>query len=498
MYIDHGFKDFAVFHSAEICLTELLMLFFTNTGKIRLRKKILLLAAAIMLSVTANYSINSLYAGSFTPPPLGPNPDSPPPFGEPPAEGMPPGGGPGMQDRMPTTFSGVFTQKGGSETKKGSVIIADQQDQSAMYLLKKGKLVVSEAVVKKTGNTSSDDGSNFYGLNAGILVSDEGILSMNDSSVQTDGEGANAVFSSGKGSSAVLSKVTIRTVKNSSRGVDATMGGAITGTDLDIETKGEHCAAVATDRGEGTITIIRGRMKTSGPGSPAIYSTGNISVTDAVMSAAGSEAAVIEGKNSITLVDTVLSGEKKCGAMLYQSFSGDAGVGTSVFKMTGGSLTSKEGPLFYITNTNAKVFLKNAKLSPASGVLISAQADRWGKKGSNGGHLEFNADGQVLKGDISADKISSVSVVLKNGSSFEGSISNASISLDADSVWSVKKDSFINALAINSGSNHDQFSQIKDNGHTIVYNSSLAENKWLEGEEYKLQGGGKLTPEKGL
>lgn len=39
--------------------------------------------------------------------------------------------------------------------------------------------------------------------------------------------------------------------------------------------------------------------------------------------------------------------------MIYQSMSGDADSGTSSFTMTGGSLTSKNGHVFHVTNTNA-------------------------------------------------------------------------------------------------------------------------------------------------
>ena len=44
----------------------------------------------------------------------------------------------------------------------------------------------------------------------------------------------------------------------------------------------------------------------------------------------------------MTLKNSSLTG-KKNGVMLYQSFSGDAQVGTSQFTMTGGSLTATGG-----------------------------------------------------------------------------------------------------------------------------------------------------------
>lgn len=139
--------------------------------------------------------------------------------------------------------------------------------------------------------------------------------------IGTGANGANGAFATGSGSLVILSGVVIKTTADGSRGVDATLSGSITCTDVDIITEGQHCAAIATDRGSGTITVTGGTMTTAEAGSPGIYSTGNITVSDSVITATGSEAAVIEGKNSISITDVTLSGAKKCRAMLYQSFS---------------------------------------------------------------------------------------------------------------------------------------------------------------------------------
>lgn len=57
----------------------------------------------------------------------------------------------------------------------------------------------------------------------------------------------------------------------------------------------------------------------------------NITVNNSVGNAAGSECAVVEGKNSITLNTTSLTGNVKNRVMLYQSFSGDANTGIARF-----------------------------------------------------------------------------------------------------------------------------------------------------------------------
>jgi len=264
--------------------------------------------------------------------------------------------------------------------------------------------------------------------------------------------------------------------------------------DVDITTEGQHFPALATDRGSGTITVMGGTMTTTGEGSPGIYSTGNITVSDSVITATGSEAAVIEGKNSISITNVTLSGAKKCGAMLYQSFSGDAEVGISIFKMSGGSLTAAVGPLFYITNTNSIIELKDADLTAISGTLLTACADRWGNTGSNGGVVTLKAENETLNGNITCDNISSVTVILQTALTShinpENTAGSMSLTLDSSSTWNVTGNSYLMSLKDEDSS----LANIKDNGYIVYYGAEESINSWLEGKTYTLTDGGKLTP----
>jgi hypothetical protein len=207
-------------------------------------------------------------------------------------------------------------------------------------------------------------------------------------------------------------------------------------------------------------------MTTAGEGSPAIYSTGAISAVDARMHAYGSEAAVIEGKNSITLNNVDLYGEEKCGVMLYQSFSGDAEVGTSILNITGGSLTAAKGPLFYTTNTQCEIKLNNAKLINPSGILIMAKADRWGNNGTNGADLKFTAEEENLAGNVTCDGISTIALNLKKNTSLKGTINSAKtaksirLALDKTSKWEVTGDSYLTSFEDEDST----LANIKDNG----------------------------------
>jgi len=395
------------------------------------------------------------------------------------------------------SLTGAYSANGETKTTTNENISATGVDQNAILASNGGNITISGATIIKSGDTTSDDESNFYGVNSGVVASGASNITISDSKINTDSEGSNAIFATGDGSVINVSNVIINTTKNSSRGLDATYNGTIIAKDVDITTNGTHCAALATDRGEGTVHLAGGTIKTTGTDSPAIYSTGNITATGATLSATGSEAAVVEGKNSITLYDSTISGENKNGVMLYQSMSGDSGVGTSYFNMTGGILTSTEGALFFITNTDSQINLKGVTLKNSSGVLLNAGATtRWGNQGSNGGNVTLNADSQTLEGSITCDNISTVALNLTNKSSLTSTINSAKTAksvilfLDKDSTWTVNGTSYLTSLT----DEDTDLSNIKDNGNTIYYDSSNSANSWLNGKTITLSGGGTLKP----
>ncbi len=274
-------------------------------------------------------------------------------------------------------------------------------------------------------------------------------------------------------------------------------------TDVDINTAGAHSAPIATDRGGGTITASGGTLLTTGQDSPCIYSTGSIVVSNVTCSAPGSEMAVIEGANFITLTNTALTTSKadKWGVMIYQSMSGDAQGAQGVFTMTGGSLadTTATGPLFYVTNSTGIITLKGVNVTAASGTLVKAATGNWGTSGSNGGTANLTADSQSLAGNLVADSISSIAVTLKNTSTLTGSIDadntakTVNLTLDSSSTWTVTADSHLTCLSDAGGISGSTVTNIAGNGHTVYYSQSACSA--LGGTTYTLNGGGYLQPE---
>jgi hypothetical protein len=265
----------------------------------------------------------------------------------------------------------------------------------------------------------------------------------------------------------------------------ASGGGKLTATGTTVSTTGHNSAALATDRGGGTISFTGGSLSTAGADAPLIYSTGTITATGTTGTASAAEAAVVEGSNSVTLNNSTLTG-KKNGVMLYQSFSGDAQVGTSQFTMTGGSLAATGGDAFYVKNTKATVLLKGgAKISASTGKLIDAVGS---------GIVTFTAQGETLTGDIVTDSTSSATVLLENGSSLTGTIDKAALTLDSSSKWAVGANSTVTTL-VGAVISNGEATNIVGGGHNVYYSKSASANSYLGGKTYTLAGGGELIPQ---
>ena len=260
-----------------------------------------------------------------------------------------------------------------------------------------------------------------------------------------------------------------------------TTGGGVTyAYNLTVETSGGSSAPIRTDRGGGTVYVDGGTYTSNGLGSPAIYSTADITVENATLISNLSEGVCIEGKNSITLVNCNLTATNtKCNGnakfldtiMIYQSMSGDADSGTSTFSMTGGTLTSNKGHVFHVTNTTAVISLDGVTIvnNDSDGILLSVCDDGW-SGGSNIATL--NATDQTLEGTILVGSDSKLTLNLAGSSTFTGTlsgvISNASgssvsgtigtvnVSIEAGSIWNLTADTYISSLTnngtVNTGS----------------------------------------------
>jgi hypothetical protein len=407
----------------------------------------------------------------------------------------------GNSSSSSATINAAYTVDGQTLVEDGKTYTANGADESAILVSNGGSITVTNASISSSGDSSSTDNSSFYGQNAVVLAQTNSSVTISDSTINSTGIGANGAFAAGENALVTLSNVTITASGNGGHAVMATLGGTMVLTNVNMTTSGGASSAIATDRGSGTITVTGGTVNVSGSNSAGIYSTGVITATDLTITSTGAEAAVIEGANSIILKNSALTStyDDKWGVMIYQSMSGDAEGSEGTYTMTGGSLsyTGSNGPLFYVTNTTANINLSGVALAVDSGILVNAAAGDWGNSGSNGGTVILTADGQALPGSIIADAISSVSLILNNGSSLTGAVNSgntaksASITLDDSSTWTLTADSHVTTItgAIVSGS---AVTNITGNGFNVYYDSSA--NPSLNGQTYSLVGGGSLIP----
>ena len=329
-------------------------------------------------------------------------------------------------------------------------------------------VTLKDITIEKTaGSSSNTEDGDFYGLNAGLLVLNGATATITGATVNTSVTNGNGVFSYGEGTVVNISDSTIRTTENNSGGIQTTGGGTMNATNLDVETQGNSAAAIRSDRGGGTVNVDGGSYVTNGTGSPAIYCTADISVSDATLTANASEGVVVEGKNSVALTDCEVTGnmsntyngdsdENIHCIMIYQSMSGDADVGEATFSAEGGSITAKTGDMFYITNTDCEITLKDVAFTLANDVFLRVEGNSssrgWGTEGANGGDVTLTADSQEFTGNILVDEISSLALTMKNGTSYEGAINpdgdggTVDVTLDDNSTWTLTGDSYITSF----------------------------------------------------
>lgn len=360
-----------------------------------------------------------------------------------------------------------------SALAEGTTYTATGDDESALDVSGTEQLTLSGVTVQKTGGSaSSADAASFRGVNAAVRVYDSAVLTISDSTITATAPNATGVFACDQGT-VYISDCQVSVTGGGAGGVQVAGGGTLIGSNLTVTSASK--AAIRSDRGGGTLILEGGSYTSTGKnGCPAIYSTADITVKDAVCVSEQSRAVIIEGKNTVTLENATIEGNDqstkegsvKANVLLYQSASGDASVGTSVFTMTGGEMTSRSGAMFYCTNTDSVINLQNAQLNLSDGnTLLIVSAGRWGKEGRNGGDCALNARDQALEGDITVDAISSLALHLEN-SAYTGAINptgragTVSVTLDETSTWTLTGDSYISSFSGSSNS-------VIGNGYTL-------------------------------
>lgn len=380
-------------------------------------------------------------------------------------------GGPGGQASGVDSYDAA-NEYSEDETVSDTSLESTGTDENAALVSNGAEVTFSNDAISRTSSDSQGgDNSSFYGVGAAVLATN-GTAYVKGSTVTTDSKGGAGLFAYGDGT-VYAADTDITTQQDTSGGIHAAGGGKLYAWDLNVETNGESSAAIRSDRGGGTMVVDGGTYTSNGVGSPAVYCTADIAVNNAELTANGSEAVCIEGLNSLRLYNSNLTGnmsdddqnDTTWTVILYQSMSGDSEVGNSTFQMDGGTITSKNGGLFYTTNTECTITLKDVDITYNDDNEFFLQCTGnnnqrgWGQSGANGSDCNFTADSQDMKGNVIWDSISDLDFYMTNGSTLEGAFVNdesnagnggdgyCNVVIDKDSTWTVTGDSIITSLS---------------------------------------------------
>ena len=400
-------------------------------------------------------------------------------------QGAPGQGGPGGQSQGVDSYTAV-NEYIEDTTVSNETIESTGTDENAALISSGANVTLdNDTITRTSADSQGGDNSSFYGVGAAVLATD-GTAYVKDGSVTTDAAGGAGLFAYGDGT-VYASDTTVKTAQDTSGGVHVAGGGTLYGWNLDVETNGESSAAIRSDRGGGTMVIDGGNYVSNGVGSPAIYSTADIAVSNATLTANGSEAVCIEGLNSIHLYDCDLTGnmsdldqnDNTWTVILYQSMSGDSEVGNSTFQMDGGSLTSENGGVFYTTNIESTITLNNVDINynDENEFFLQCTGNTnqrgWGQSGVNGADCHFTGISQDMQGDVIWDSISDLDFYLTEGSSLTGAVVDdesyageggegyCNVYVSADSTWTVTGDSTVSSL-------ENEGTIVDSNGKTVT------------------------------
>lgn len=396
-----------------------------------------------------------------------------------------PGGAPGGQSQGVDSYDTANTYDSDTEVSDTSLESTGTDENAALVSSGANVTFNNIDITRNSSDSTGGDNSSFYGVGAALLATD-GNAYVKGGTVTTDAAGGAGLFAYGDGT-VYAADTTIKTTQDTSGGIHAAGGGKLYAWDLNVETDGESAAAIRSDRGGGTMVVDGGTYTSNSVGSPAVYCTADIAVKDATLTANGSEAVCIEGLNSLHLFNCDLTGnmsdlsqnDSTWTVILYQSMSGDSEVGNSTFQMDGGTLTSKNGGVFYTTNTESDITLKDVDITYNNDneYFLRCTGNNnergWGESGANGADCDFTAISQDMEGSVIWDTISQLDFYMTDGSNLTGAIIDdesfagnggdgyCNVYVSDDSTWTVTGDSIVSKLS-NAGTIVD------DSGKTVT------------------------------
>ena len=356
-------------------------------------------------------------------------------------------------------------------------LLTDRNNDNVLTMTGETQEYMYYRFTKRGGTEGEDSDADSYGKNAAVLANSAAQFTLRDSLVVTDGSHAHGVFSLGEGTNINVSECVVITMSNDSSGFMTSDGGEISAVHATVETYGNNSPAINVYNSGGAIMAERGHYHTSGTNSPVILTRGNVGISSAKIEAGSSQAVMAEGETIVVLqsCDITASCDNLSGSqavMIYRTGTGNPLSDTSRFTMSGGKLDCMKGDVFYATNVNAAISLRDAEITnhDPEGAFLRAGASSWGTSGINGGKITLYASDQDIGGNIELDDISDMNIYLSETSFFTGAVNTAGTSARifvslSDSLWTLTEDSHITSLNCEAGS-------VSLNGHTLYVNGT--------------------------
>jgi hypothetical protein len=358
-------------------------------------------------------------------------------------------------------------------------ISSSNKDENVVLVQNGGNFSMYKMKVDKTGDASNLENAKLYGVNAAFLVTKSSTGAISESTIKTNGKGANAFFSYGANSIIDILYSDAET-KGSNSGLIATDSGTINAYHLNLFTYGESSPSFAAYN-DGLFTLISCNILTFGKNSPVIYSKGTIKTDGIEGSALDSQMIVVDGAKTVKFKDSRLyssgngGNNENSGIFIYQSTERGANDGAarfvssdSSFSIFSNSTYYQTAPMFYVTNTEVEIiFFYQNSFQFGSGIFLKAESnDKYGTTGKNGGKVSLFVSHTSIEGDIICGKDSTISIFLIDGGSIRGKITiveNGIVNIYAagSSAWTLTGDSTVTNYYYGEG-------DINENGYTLT------------------------------
>lgn len=318
---------------------------------------------------------------------------------------------------------------------EGETYTSRGMDENAVHVFGEAQVVLKNAEISRIAKDSGEgEDLSAYGVGAAMLTT-SGTSYLKNNAITTRAENGTGIFAYGDGTVYAVN-TTVNTKKDSSKGIQAAKGGTIYAWNLKVETEGKASPAIRSDPRGSSMILDGGTYSTKGMDSPAVYSAGNTAIRGGKLTAEQWEAICMKGNQSLFLYDCDVAGNKaddisnECtwNVILYQSGDGILKKGKSTFEMNGGTLTVRNGGIFYTTNVESVITLSNVKITyPMVNEFFlkctgNHNQKEWGKSGTNGADCLFTAVNQNMTGDVIWDSISQLDFYMSEGSALRGAV----------------------------------------------------------------------------